>query len=232
MSKTVFDHLTESIDQVVKGRRYIIAEIGKVKTDIDEVRDLIVKSSGGNDMAAMVNDLKGFTQKTLQTLTELKSTVGQLSGVVKNLQSQVTNLQMRGAGSPQPAAQPMYQQQPAAQPMYQQPPAAQPMYQQPQATPQATPQAAPPAGGGISGAAASAAFDKVLQAARSGTPAKDIGGMLDSIRTALAKANPLNPTLFELSMEAGRLKSLGGAPLDPANQGGLDQKIQKWKSKC
>jgi hypothetical protein len=100
--------------------------------------------------------------------------------------------------------------------------------------PTQAPAAAAPAAAGaqLSGPAASAAFDKIMQVARGGTQAKDIGGMLDSIRTALSKANPLNPILFELSMEAGRLKSLGGIPLDQANISGLDQKVAKWKTKC
>jgi hypothetical protein len=89
----------------------------------------------------------------------------------------------------------------------------------------------PPAPAGGAPGAAGASFDRILQSAQSGTPAKDLGGMIDALRTALSKANPLNPILFELSMEAGRLKSLGGNPLDESNIGSLQQKIDKWKSK-
>jgi hypothetical protein len=241
MSKTVFDHLTESIDQVVKGRRFLIAEIGKVKTDVGELRELVEKSSGGSDMGAMINDLKSFTQRTLQTLSELKSSVTQLGGLVKNLTQAVQSLQMRGGGAPQQGYAPQPQAQPAYAPQqgYAPQPQAQPAYApqqgyapQPQAQPAYAPQpqAAAPAAA-ANPAAVAAAFDKLIQLAGSGTPAKDIGTALDNLRGSLAKANPLNPILFELSMEAGRLKSLGGAPLDGSNLDGLKQKVAKWKSK-
>jgi len=54
--------------------------------------------------------------------------------------------------------------------------------------------------------------------------------MIDQLRTKLSKENPLNPILFELSMESGRLKALGDAPLNESNLNTLTQKIYKWKT--
>ncbi|MHA1341848.1 MAG: hypothetical protein ACTSO2_17915 [Promethearchaeota archaeon] len=73
-------------------------------------------------------------------------------------------------------------------------------------------------------------FDNILNAARSGTAAKDLGAMIDQLRSELSKINPLDSKLFELSMEAGRLKSLGTKILDPNGVAILEQKINKWKS--
>ena len=58
--KTVFDHLSEQIDQVVRGRRYIIAEIGKLKVSLMNFKDAIEKSSGGSGIGSLVNDMKSF----------------------------------------------------------------------------------------------------------------------------------------------------------------------------
>jgi hypothetical protein len=93
--------------------------------------------------------------------------------------------------------------------------------------PAAAPSAVPSGGS----AAAAGAFDSLIQAANSGKTAKDLGDMIDLIRTNLAKANPLNPILFELTIEAGRLKSMGSKALDPPAITQLQQKVDKWKSK-
>ncbi len=60
-------------------------------------------------------------------------------------------------------------------------------------------------------------FDKVLNDAKGGITAKELGGSLVQLRSQLSKENPLNPVLFELSMEAGRLKSLGSKSLAGAD---------------
>ncbi|MHA1734437.1 MAG: hypothetical protein ACTSU5_21060 [Promethearchaeota archaeon] len=54
---------------------------------------------------------------------------------------------------------------------------------------------------------------------------------LDALRTQLSKENPLNPILFELSMEAGRLKSMGAKPLSGADISTLEGKINSWRAK-
>lgn len=226
-SKTVFDHLTEQIDQVVKGRRYIIQEIGNLKVSVDNLKDQVDKSSGGggNSIGATVNDLKAFMQKTITTLGEMKNTVTQLGGIVKGLAQSVQTLQQSGVrtAAPAPMAAPVYA---APTPAYAAPAPA-PVYSAPVAAPMSA--TAAPAPAGMS--AGAAAFDRFNQAIDAKTPAKDLGAMLDALRTALSKANPLNPILFELSMEAGRLKSLGGSPLDDNNVASLKGKVEKWKSK-
>jgi hypothetical protein len=70
-----------------------------------------------------------------------------------------------------------------------------------------------------------------LDKARGQASAKEIGGILDQLRTRLSKENPLNPILFELSMEAGRLKSFGAKPLSGSDINALEMKIQKWRQK-
>ena len=89
-----------------------------------------------------------------------------------------------------------------------------------------TPTISAPAPAAASGGAD---FSSVLTAAKSNTPAVQLGDMIDKIRTQLSKENPLNPILFELSMESGRLKALGNTPLQPNHLKTLEEKIVKWK---
>lgn len=71
-------------------------------------------------------------------------------------------------------------------------------------------------------------FDAVYSAAKK-KKGNELGKMIDEIRLSLSKNNPLNPILFELSMEAGRLKSLGENPLNNQDFQILEQKIFSWK---
>lgn len=74
-------------------------------------------------------------------------------------------------------------------------------------------------------------FDAVYSAAKK-KKGNELGKMIDEIRLSLSKKNPLNPILFELSMEAGRLKSLGESTLNDQDFKILEQKISSWnKSK-
>jgi hypothetical protein len=267
MSKTVFDHLNEQIDEVVRGRRYIIAEIGKLKLSVDELKGALGASSS-NDIGATVSDLKGFIGQAVNTLGDLKNTVSQLAAsmgamnkTVENAYNAIKNIKAGGGsgssfgssqqqapsfGSSQPSSYGSSQQQApsfgSSQPSSfgsSQPQAPSFGSSQPSSFGSSQPQApsfaglqppaqAPsqPAGGSGGGK-----FDGILSAARSGTPSKDIGVMLDQIRASLASANPLNPVLFELSMEAGRLKSLGSKSLDGAAIGTLETKVNNWKAK-
>jgi len=237
MSKTVFDHLNEQIDEVVRGRRYIIAEIGKLKVSVDELKGALGATSS-NDIGATVSDLKGFIGQAVSTLGDLKNTVSQLAAsmsamnkTVEGAYNAIKNIKAGGGsvssfGGSQPssfgASQPSSfgSSQPSS---FNAPQPQAPSFASLQPPAQA---AAQPAGGSGGGK-----FDGILSAARSGTAAKDIGVMLDQIRAQLASANPLNPVLFELSMEAGRLKSLGSKSLDGAAIGTLETKINNWKAK-
>jgi len=71
-------------------------------------------------------------------------------------------------------------------------------------------------------------FNLIISIAQSNNPAVEIAIMLEKIRTKLENENPLNPILFELSMESRRLRSLGNMPLDANNLQILTNKLQKW----
>ena len=235
MSKTVFDHLSEQIDQVVRGRRFIIAEVGKLKVSVEDLKDA-VGGQGTTDIAGTVNDLKVFIQQAVSSLGELKSSLGQLSAsmgalnnTVENTYNVVKSRPATSAAAPRAAAPTYNAPAPTPTPTYTAPRAAAPTYNAPAPTPTPTytaPRAAAPApsaGGDV--------FANILNAAKSGKPSVELGGMIDSIRTGLSKKNPLNPILFELSMEAGRLKSLGTKTMDGSAVATFEQKIQKWKAK-
>src|SRR6056297_496863 len=232
MSKrTVFDHLTEQLDSVVKGRRYIISKIGKLKESVMDLQDSVANSSGGGaGMGSLVGDLKTFMQQTIGTLGQLKTSFNKLNNVVNSLSNQVQQLKSsvvsapaaKAASSPAPAprASPAPQQQ-AAAPKSNPPPES-------AAAPQ---QQAAPAGGGGKKSGIHTALERILGNAKSGAPSEKIGQMLDALRTSISKSDPLSPILFELSMEAGKLKSLGDKPVEGGNLSGLETKVEKWKSK-
>jgi hypothetical protein len=71
-------------------------------------------------------------------------------------------------------------------------------------------------------------FGSILSIAKSNNPASEIANTLDKIRRRLENENPLNPILFELSVESRRLKALGNVPLDEYNLKVLMEKIKKW----
>jgi flagellin-specific chaperone FliS len=233
--KTVYEHLLESVDNVVKGRRYIIAEIGKVKVSVDDLKSALDQSSMG-EVANTVNELKNFIQNAVNTLGTLKNSVSQLASSITALSSTVENTynivkNMKAGGvapspigtsyiAPQPVAPSFSAPQPVA-PSFSAPQPVAPSFSAPHSAPQ-IPSSAPSSGGNK--------FDNVLSAAKSGTVAKDLGVMLDQIRSDLSKVNPLDSKLFELSMEAGRLKSLGAKSLDDNGIATLEGKINKWKS--
>ncbi|MHA1395484.1 MAG: hypothetical protein ACTSRZ_18430 [Promethearchaeota archaeon] len=237
MSKTVFEHLSEQISQVVRGRRFIISEIGKLKTVVQDLQDALEKSNLSS-VANTINELKSFIQNAVTTLGNLKNSISQLSSTISSLSSSVENTYniVKGlkAGTIGRPAAPTFQPsapQPAAptfQPSAPQPaaPTFQPSAPQP-AAPTFQPPAPQPA---ASSGNIAMKFDNILNAARSGTAAKDLGAMIDQLRSELSKINPLDSKLFELSMEAGRLKSLGTKILDPNGVAILEQKINKWKS--
>lgn len=230
--KTVYEHLLESVDNVVKGRRYIIAEIGKVKVSVDDLKSALDQSSMG-EVANTVNELKNFIQNAVNTLGTLKNSISQLassitalSSTVENTYNIVKNIKAGGGVTPSPistsymAPQPVTPSFSASQPIA-------PIYSAPQPVTSSfsIPQNVSP----VSSAGGNK-FDNVLVAAKSGTVAKDLGVMLDQIRSDLSKVNPLDSKLFELSMEAGRLKSLGTKSLDDNGIATLEGKINKWKS--
>jgi len=217
MSKTVFDQLMEKLDEVILGRRYIIAEIGKLKEIVGDIQD----TSSGDAMTQIggaVNEMKTFMQNSINTLTDLKNNINNLGNSINSLNNTVeTTLNainaLKAGGGAVSAA-------PISSPA---PSAVRPMTAAPVATSAPAPAAAPTG-------AAGASFDAILNAVNAKSPAVDLGNLIDGIRTKLSKENPLNPILFELSMESGRLKALGANPLNDKNLQTLVEKINKWKA--
>ena len=232
-----FDQLNEKIDQVVLGRRYIIAEIGKLKVSVEDFRDAI-QNANFQSIADAVGEMKNFMQMAVSSLGQLKSTLTQLGNTVANLNNTVDDTLKAvqkggkgGAGGPAPAA-PMPGRAPVA-----------PKPSAPVPSPKKGGRAAPPPPVAEEAPEEEAAapeeaaeeggdrFSEILGKAKGGTTAKDLGLLLDGLRSALSKENPLNPILFELSMEAGRLKSLGNKKLSGADLSGFEIKVNSWKAK-
>ncbi len=262
MSKTVFDALSEKIDQVVLGRRYIIAEIGKLKVSVEDFKGAIEKANF-QSIADAVTEMKNFMQMAVSSLGQLKSTLTQLGNTVANLSTTVDDtlgavnqLKTRGGGAPMVPTPSRGQPAPYPSSFGGAPAFPSPMAPQPSsfggAPPPPQPSGAsslvrpselfgapaPPAPVAAAAPVAPAApagpvnrFDKILNDAKGGLTAKELGGALDQLRSQLSKENPLNPILFELSMEAGRLKSLGGKNLAGADLSGFEIKVNSWKQK-
>ncbi len=254
MSKTVFDALSEKIDQVVLGRRYIIAEIGKLKVSVEDFKGAIEKANF-QSIADAVTEMKNFMQMAVSSLGQLKSTLTQLGNTVANLSTTVDDtlgavnqLRSRGGGAPMVPTPSRAVSAPvpstygggpsafSATPPPPQPSSAASGFPKPSdlksfsAPPAPAPSfASPPPSFAPAGSVNR--FDKILNDAKGGITAKDLGGDLDVLRSQLSKENPLNPVLFELSMEAGRLKSLGGKSLTGADLSGFEIKVNSWKQK-
>lgn len=221
MSKTVFDQLMEKLDEVILGRRYIIAEIGKLKEIVGDIQD----TSSGDAMAQIggaVNEMKTFMQNSINTLTDLKNNINNLGTSINSLNNTVeTTLNainaLKSGGGVVSAA-------PISSPT--------PMAARPTSAPApiSTSAPAPMAATPVAAAGGGGDFDGILRAANAPTPAIDLGNMVDALRTKLSKENPLNPVLFELSMESGRLKALGSNPLNDKNKQTLIEKLNKWKA--
>ncbi|MFW6272326.1 MAG: hypothetical protein ACOC44_13490 [Promethearchaeia archaeon] len=236
MSKTVFDQLMEKLDEVILGRRYIIAEIGKLKETVNDIEDTSVGESL-NQITGAVNEMKTFMQEAINSMKNLKNSVNNLSTSVNSLNS-TTNTTLNAvnalkeggipASAPSSSAEATSVSQPTPTPSTPSgssaptPPPSEPSTSTSEPT---TPSSstAPPSGGGTD-------FDNLLDLAESGSSAVEVGNKIDELRTKLSKENPLDPKLFELSMESGRLKALGDVPLNEKNMETLKEKVNKWKN--
>lgn len=236
MSKTVFDQLMEKLDEVILGRRYIIAEIGKLKEIVSETQDTSI-GDAISQITGAVNEMKNFMQNSINSLTDLKNNITNLSTSVNSLNSTVettlTSVNALKSGgipassssaAPTPSPTISSSSSSASKPA---PKTTAPAPAAPKASASSSPSPAPSSatsGGG------GGDFDAIMSAANSKSPAVELGNMIDELRTKLSKENPLNPILFELSMESGRLKALGDAPLNENNLNTLIQKLNKWKA--
>ncbi len=229
MSKTVFDQLMEKLDEVILGRRYIIAEIGKLKEVVSDIQDTTINEAM-SQITGAVNEMKTFMQNSINVLTDLKNNITNLGTTINSLNSTVettlnsVNMLKAGGMPSMSSSSPM----PAAS-----------MRQPPSSAPRPVPTPSAPAPSAYTAPAPSipaststssgGSFDAIISAAKANTQSVELGNMIDRLRTNLSKENPLNPILFELSMESGRLKALGGAPLNEKNLQMLMDKLKKWK---
>ncbi len=225
MSKTVFDQLMEKLDEVILGRRYIIAEIGKLKEIVSDIQDSSINEAMGQITGA-VNEMKTFMQNSINVLTDLKNnitnlgtTINSLNSTVETTLNSVNALKAGGVPSSSMSAASMRQTSSSA-------PRSVPTPSAPAPSSFSAP--APPMPASTS-AASGGTFDAIISAAKANTQSVELGNMIDRLRTNLSKENPLNPILFELSMESGRLKALGNAPLNEKNLQMLMDKLKKWK---
>jgi hypothetical protein len=219
MSKTVFDQLMEKLDEVILGRRYIIAEIGKLKEIVGDIQDTTT-GDAITQIGSAVNEMKTFMQNSINTLTDLKNNINNLGTSINSLNSTVeTTLNtvntLKAGGM---TAAPMHSTAPISAPSSTAPASITP-----------APSMSPPLQQPSTATSRGSEFDAIHSAAKSNTAAAELGNMVDKLRTQLSKENPLNPILFELSMESGRLKALGNNPLNDKNLQTLLEKIQKWK---
>ncbi len=231
MSKTVFDHLNEQVDSVVRGRRFIIAEIGKLKLSVEDLKEGI-DNSGAKELSSTIGELKSFISQAVNTLGELKSSVSQLSLSIGSLNKSVENtyniVRNINPNTVSGATQSNIPQNQSLSTPVSAPPT---QFNAPAPQAISKPVASNTASVKTQISSPENQFDNVITAAKSNASCKELGVLIDNIRTNLSKANPLNPTLFELSMEAGRLKSLGDKTLESNGIQTLEQKIVKWKSK-
>lgn len=228
MSKTVFDQLMEKLDEVILGRRYIIAEIGKLKEVVSDIQDTSVNDAM-TQIAGAVNEMKTHMQNAVNALTDLKNNINNLSTNVNSLNS-TTNTTLNAInalkeGGPMPSSSTASASRSTTAASTQTSSISSPS-PTPSPTPSPSPQTTSPTPSGSPGLD----FDSILNAAKGNKHAVEIGNMIDELRTNLSKSNPLDPRLFELSMESGRLKALGDNPLNENNLKTLTDKITKWKS--
>ncbi|MFO8019312.1 MAG: hypothetical protein R6U96_11795 [Promethearchaeia archaeon] len=240
MSKTVFDQLMEKLDEVILGRRYIIAEIGKLKETVSDIQDTSVGDSL-SEITGAVNEMKSFMQEAINSMKNLKNSVNNLSTSVNSLNS-TTNTTLNAvnalkeggvstsaksttapstAPTPQPQSSTKSQPTPSSSSTSQSS-APSPAPSEPSPSPSSSPSGSASGGG--------TEFDTILDAAEAGSTAVEIGNKIDDLRTKLSKENPLDPKLFELSMESGRLKALGDVEINEKNMETLKSKINKWKN--
>ena len=222
----------EKLDEVILGRRYIIAEIGKLKETVGDIQDTSVGDSL-NQITGAVNEMKSFMQEAINSLKNLKNSVNNLSTSVNSLNSttnttlNAVNSLKEGGVAPSSVSEPAETPSTTTTSPSSSPPSPPPSQTstQPSPAPSSSSQSTqtPSAGGGSD-------FDGLLEAAKSNATAVEIGNKIDQLRTKLSKENPLDPKLFELSMESGRLKALGDVPLNEKNMATLQEKITKWKN--
>ncbi|MFX0041406.1 MAG: hypothetical protein ACFE8L_00710 [Candidatus Hodarchaeota archaeon] len=223
MSEILLNQLIEKLDEVLLGRRDIVSEIEKLKDAIEKIQKK-KKDNIGSQIMNTVNEIKVFMSKSTNVLYELNNNMKNLQYLInslnnvfdtiinsKTIQESFTNSKFS-----------LIPQKPEPLPRYESNLPTQIISQSESITPPPHVPEKPIENVGDSD------FNLILSVAKSNNPAVEIATMLEKIRTKLENENPLNPILFELSMESRRLKSLGNIPLDPHNLQILIEKLHKW----
>ncbi len=219
MSEILLNQLIEKLDEVLLGRRDIISEIEKLKDAIEKIQSE-KKDNTGIQITNTVNEIKVFMSKSTNVLSELNNNMRNLQNLINSLNN-VFNIILNTKQIPESFTTSSTKPQKKI---------TSTRYENNLSAPIRSPSesiitSAPEKSIDIMG---DSDFNLIISIAKSNNPAVEIAIMLEKIRAKLENENPLNPILFELSMESRRLKSLGNTPLDAYNLQILIEKLQKW----
>lgn len=219
MSEILLNQLIEKLDEVLLGRRDIISEIEKLKDAIVKIQSE-KKDNTGIQITNTVNEIKVFMSKSTNVLSELNNNMRNLQNLINSLNN-VFNIILNTKQIPESFTTSSTKPQKKI---------TSTRYENNLSAPIRSPSesiitSAPEKSIDIMG---DSDFNLIISIAKSNNPAVEIAIMLEKIRAKLENENPLNPILFELSMESRRLKSLGNTPLDAYNLQILIEKLQKW----
>ena len=212
MSEILLNQLIEKLDEVLLGRRDIISEIEKLKDAIEKIQ-YEQKDNSAVQITNSVNEIKVFMSKSTNVLSELNTNMRNLQNLINSLNT-VFDIVLNTKKIPESFTTSEISTQP------------QKIVAPIRSPSESISTSAPEKPIDIVG---DSDFNLIISIAKSNNPASEIALMLEKVRTKLERENPLNPILFELSMESGRLKALGSSPLSDKNLQTLIDKTQKWK---
>ncbi|MFX1321212.1 MAG: hypothetical protein ACFFAQ_06155 [Promethearchaeota archaeon] len=221
MSEILLNQLIEKLDEVLLGRRDIISEIEKLKDTIEKIQNE-QKDNTVMQITNSVNEIKVFMSKSTNVLSELNNNMRNLQNLVNSLNNVFDTIlnTMNIPESFTPSEISTKPQKIVTSTRYENN-----IFAPIRSPGESISTSAPEKSIDILG---DSDFNLIISIAKSNNPAVEIAIMLEKIRTKLENENPLNPILFELSMESRRLKSLGNVPLDAYNLQILIEKLQKW----
>jgi thiamine kinase-like enzyme len=202
MSNSLFDQLRE-----------VNEEIKKIKKTTDNLK-LIFNNSDLMDMSPTLDALKLFIQQSMKSQGEMKKHITELSKRIDGVNEKLHNLDSKYQNGL------INEMKPNEKTFTQNAPESRSSIVIAYPVPHPVTE--------IESKEADFIFDEVYSAAKK-KKGNELGKMIDEIRLTLSHKNPLNPILFELSMEAGRLKSLGENQLNDQDFQILEQKIYSWK---
>jgi DNA repair exonuclease SbcCD ATPase subunit len=223
LSEILLNQLIEKLDEVLLGRREIVSEIEKLKEALEKIQTK-KKDKIGIQITNTVNEIKVFMSKSTNVLSELNNNMKNLQNLINSLNNIFDTLLNTKTIKESFKTHEFSPIPPKPEPLtrYESNMPTQIISQSESITPPPYVPEKPIETVGDSD------FNLILSVAKSNNPAVEIATMLEKIRTKLENENPLNPILFELSMESRRLKSVGNVPLDAHNLQILIEKLNKW----